>query len=91
MEIQPTKDFLDSLKKLKDELNELESKVQSVMSTVNDFTKVERALQQTKVGFLLAFYQIQVKLWLSTIKLVPIHTFIVVTNMCQWVPIGKDV
>ncbi|KAJ6660138.1 hypothetical protein lerEdw1_018065, partial [Lerista edwardsae] len=48
LENQPPKDYLDSLKKLKDELNELESKVQSIMSTVNDFTKVERALQQTK-------------------------------------------
>ncbi|XP_066471431.1 utrophin isoform X3 [Tiliqua scincoides] len=48
LESQPSKDYLDSLKKLKDELNELESKVKSVMSTVNDFAQVERALQQTK-------------------------------------------
>nr|XP_016854217.1 PREDICTED: utrophin isoform X4 [Anolis carolinensis] len=47
-ESQPSKDYLDALKKLKDELNELESKVQSIMKTVNDFNKVEKALQETK-------------------------------------------
>ncbi|XP_032999821.1 utrophin isoform X2 [Lacerta agilis] len=48
LESQPSKDYLDALKKLKGELNDLESKAQSVMNTVNDFSKVERALQQTK-------------------------------------------
>uniref|UniRef100_A0A670ITQ8 Utrophin n=1 Tax=Podarcis muralis TaxID=64176 RepID=A0A670ITQ8_PODMU len=48
LESQPSKDYLDALKKLKGELNDLESKAQSIMNTVNDFSKVERALQQTK-------------------------------------------
>ncbi|XP_054855344.1 utrophin isoform X2 [Eublepharis macularius] len=48
LESQPSKDYLDTLKKLKDELNELEGKEQSIMNTVNDFSKVERALQMTK-------------------------------------------
>ncbi|XP_042312754.1 utrophin [Sceloporus undulatus] len=47
-ESQPSNDYLDALKKLKDELNELESKVQSIMKTINDFNKVEKALQETK-------------------------------------------
>uniref|UniRef100_A0A8D2JCW8 Utrophin n=1 Tax=Varanus komodoensis TaxID=61221 RepID=A0A8D2JCW8_VARKO len=50
-ENQPSKDYVDALKKLKDELNELESKVQSSMNTVNDLSKVERALQQTKTAY----------------------------------------
>ncbi|XP_067398337.1 utrophin [Emydura macquarii macquarii] len=45
---QPSQDYLDTLKRLKDTLNELESKAQSIMSAVNDPSKVERALQQTK-------------------------------------------
>ncbi|XP_053146646.1 utrophin isoform X4 [Hemicordylus capensis] len=48
LESQSSKDYLDAMKKLKDELNKLESKAQSIMNTVNDFTKVEKALQQTK-------------------------------------------
>ncbi|XP_048345233.1 utrophin isoform X2 [Sphaerodactylus townsendi] len=48
LESQPSKDYLDALKKLKDELNELESREQSIMNSVNDFSKAERALQQTK-------------------------------------------
>ncbi|XP_072851849.2 utrophin isoform X2 [Pogona vitticeps] len=47
-ESQPSKDYLDALKQLKEELNESESKVQSIMNTVTDFSKVEKALQQTK-------------------------------------------
>ncbi|XP_074846537.1 utrophin isoform X2 [Carettochelys insculpta] len=47
-ECQPSQDYLDTLKRLKDILNELESKVQSTMSAINDPSKVERALQQTK-------------------------------------------
>ncbi|KAM8809783.1 utrophin-like [Eudromia elegans] len=45
---QPSQDYLDSLKRLKDVLSELECKQQSVMSGVNDPSKVEKALQQTK-------------------------------------------
>lgn len=52
LESQPSKDYLDALKKLKDELNELESREQSIMNSLNDFSKAERALQQTKVGLL---------------------------------------
>uniref|UniRef100_A0A8C3HV78 Utrophin n=1 Tax=Chrysemys picta bellii TaxID=8478 RepID=A0A8C3HV78_CHRPI len=48
LECQPSQDYLDTLKRLKDTLNELESKVQSIMSAVSDPSKVERALQQTK-------------------------------------------
>ncbi|XP_061480028.1 utrophin isoform X2 [Rhineura floridana] len=48
LESQPSKDYFDALKKLKGELDELESKVQTIMNAVNDFSKVERALQQTK-------------------------------------------
>ncbi|XP_077206954.1 utrophin isoform X2 [Paroedura picta] len=48
LESQPSKDYLDALKKLKDELNELESRQQSIMNSLNDFSKAERALQQTK-------------------------------------------
>ncbi|XP_025018944.1 utrophin isoform X2 [Python bivittatus] len=49
LESQPPKTYLDSLKKMKDELNELESKVHSIMNSVNDMTQVEKALQQTKM------------------------------------------
>ncbi|KAL8186123.1 UNVERIFIED_CONTAM: hypothetical protein K2H54_064564, partial [Gekko kuhli] len=49
LECQPAQDYLDALKKLKDELNELESREQSTMSSINDFSKAERALQQIKV------------------------------------------
>uniref|UniRef100_A0A8B9PIA9 Utrophin n=1 Tax=Apteryx owenii TaxID=8824 RepID=A0A8B9PIA9_APTOW len=45
---QPSQDYLDSLKRLKDMLSELERKQQSIMSGVNDPSKVEKALQQTK-------------------------------------------
>ncbi|NWX97649.1 UTRO protein, partial [Nothoprocta ornata] len=45
---QPSQDYLDSLKRLKDMLSELECKQQSIMSGVNDPSKVEKALQQTK-------------------------------------------
>ncbi|XP_060096541.1 utrophin isoform X3 [Heteronotia binoei] len=48
LESQPSKDYLDALKKIKDELNELESREQSIMSSVIDFSKAERALQQIK-------------------------------------------
>uniref|UniRef100_A0A452I4G5 Calponin-homology (CH) domain-containing protein n=1 Tax=Gopherus agassizii TaxID=38772 RepID=A0A452I4G5_9SAUR len=48
LECQPSQDYLDTLKRVKDTLNELESKVQSIMSAVSDPSKVERALQQTK-------------------------------------------
>uniref|UniRef100_A0A8C3T104 Utrophin n=1 Tax=Chelydra serpentina TaxID=8475 RepID=A0A8C3T104_CHESE len=48
LECQPSQDYLDTLKRLKDILNELESKVQSIMSAVSDPSKAERALQQTK-------------------------------------------
>lgn len=54
LESQPPKAYLDSLKKIKDELNELESKVHSIMNSVNDLTQVEKALEQTKVCFFLA-------------------------------------
>ncbi|KAM3851338.1 utrophin isoform 2-T2 [Vipera latastei] len=49
LESQPPKAYLDSLKKIKDELNELESKVHSIMNSVNDLTQVEKALEQTKM------------------------------------------
>ncbi|XP_068794941.1 utrophin isoform X5 [Struthio camelus] len=45
---QPSQDYLDSLKRLKDMLSEVECKQQSIMSGVNDPSKVEKALQQTK-------------------------------------------
>ncbi|NXE56554.1 UTRO protein, partial [Casuarius casuarius] len=45
---QPSQDYLDSLKRLKDTLSELECKQQSIMSGVNDPSKVEKALQQAK-------------------------------------------
>ncbi|KAG6937049.1 utrophin, partial [Chelydra serpentina] len=48
LECQPSQDYLDTLKRLKEILNELESKVQSIMSAVSDPSKAERALQQTK-------------------------------------------
>uniref|UniRef100_A0A8C8VJ87 Utrophin n=1 Tax=Pelusios castaneus TaxID=367368 RepID=A0A8C8VJ87_9SAUR len=47
LECQPSKDYLDTLKRLKITLNELETKAQSV-SSISDPSKVERALQQTK-------------------------------------------
>ncbi|KAG8123766.1 hypothetical protein E2320_019129 [Naja naja] len=49
LESHPPKTYLDSLKKIKDELNELESKVHSIMNSVNDLTQIEKALQQTKM------------------------------------------
>uniref|UniRef100_A0A8C4JEE9 Utrophin n=1 Tax=Dromaius novaehollandiae TaxID=8790 RepID=A0A8C4JEE9_DRONO len=45
---QPSQDYLDSLKRLKDMLSELECKQQSLMSGVNDPSEVEKALQQAK-------------------------------------------
>uniref|UniRef100_A0A670YZV5 Utrophin n=1 Tax=Pseudonaja textilis TaxID=8673 RepID=A0A670YZV5_PSETE len=49
LESHPPKTYLDSLKKIKDEVNELESKVHSIMNSVNDLTQVEKALQQMKM------------------------------------------
>ncbi|XP_006024299.1 utrophin isoform X2 [Alligator sinensis] len=48
LERQPSQEYLDALKRLKDVLNESEYKTQSIMNSMNDPSKVERALQQTK-------------------------------------------
>nr|XP_014437163.1 utrophin isoform X2 [Pelodiscus sinensis]XP_025035407.1 utrophin isoform X2 [Pelodiscus sinensis] len=48
LECQPSQDYLDTLKRLKEILNELESKDQSIMTAMSDQSQVERALQQRK-------------------------------------------
>uniref|UniRef100_A0A8D0GLL1 Dystonin n=1 Tax=Sphenodon punctatus TaxID=8508 RepID=A0A8D0GLL1_SPHPU len=48
LECQPSHVYLDTLKKVKNVLNESESKVQSILNAVNDPGKAKRALQQTK-------------------------------------------
>uniref|UniRef100_A0A8C9FIP8 Calponin-homology (CH) domain-containing protein n=1 Tax=Pavo cristatus TaxID=9049 RepID=A0A8C9FIP8_PAVCR len=44
----PSQDFLGSLQRLKDVLNEVECKQQAIASGLSDPSKVEKALQQTK-------------------------------------------
>lgn len=45
----PSQDFLGSLQRLKDVLSEVECKQQAIASGLSDPSKVEKALQQTKV------------------------------------------
>ncbi|NXT85270.1 UTRO protein, partial [Zapornia atra] len=47
-ESQPSQDYVDSLQQLKDTLNELDCKQQSIASGLSDPSKVEKALQQAK-------------------------------------------
>lgn len=48
-ESQPSQDYVDSLRRLKDTLSELERKQPSIASGLSDPSKVEKALQQAKV------------------------------------------
>ncbi|NXP72596.1 UTRO protein, partial [Ramphastos sulfuratus] len=49
-ESQPSQDYVDSLQQLKEMLSELECKHQSIISELNEPSKVEMALQQAKTG-----------------------------------------
>lgn len=51
----PSQDFLGSLQRLKDVLSEVECKQQAIASGLSDPSKVEKALQQTKVILIFFF------------------------------------
>lgn len=53
MKSQPGHAYLETLKTLKDTLNDSESKAQTSLNALNDLTKVEKALQEKKVTHIL--------------------------------------
>lgn len=53
MKSQPGHVYLETLKTLKDMLNDLESKAQTSLDVLNEPAKVEKALQEKKVMYIL--------------------------------------
>lgn len=53
MKSQPGHAYLETLKTLKDTLNDLESKAQASLDVLNEPAKVEKALQEKKVIYIL--------------------------------------
>lgn len=54
MKSQPGHAYLETLKTLKDTLTDSENKAQVSLDVLNDLAKVEKALQEKKVTYILA-------------------------------------
>lgn len=59
MKSQPGHAYLETLKTLKDMLNDLESKAQTSLDVLNEPEKVEKALQEKKVIYILGLRNLE--------------------------------
>lgn len=59
MKSQPGHAYLETLKTLKDMLNDLESKAETSLDVLNEPEKVEKALQEKKVIYILGLRNLE--------------------------------